>query len=97
MKNLAGKDKWSKVYLNDDYTQLPRSQISDLWAIASLVKSKGFDAKVRGNSLWLEGRHYGSDDIARIPHNDINIEMAKTIEVDSGVATANSPIWPHVW
>ena len=64
---------------------------------ASLVKSKGFDAKVRGNSLWLEGRHYGSDDIARIPHNDINIEMAKTIEVDSGVATANSPIWPHVW
>ena len=84
MKNLSGKDRWSKVYLNDDYTQPQRNQNSDLRAIATLAKSKGFDAKVCANSLWLEGRRYGYDDIARIPQRDINIEKAKIIEVDNG-------------
>ena len=84
MKNLSGKDRWSKVYLNDDYTQLQRSQNSDLSAIASLAKSKGFEAKVRASNLWVEGRRYSYHIIARMPHNDINIEKAKTIEVDNG-------------
>ena len=45
---------------------------------------KNLAAKVRANSLWIEGRRYGYNDISRLPFADVSIEKAKTIEVDGG-------------
>ena len=81
LRNLTGIEKWSKVYLNDDYTNMQKIQINEMRAISALARSKGMDSKVRGNNLFVDGRRYGYGDVTRLP-DGLSIEKAKTISVD---------------
>ena len=83
LKNLAGIARWNNIYLNDDFTFMQKIQIGELRAISALAKSKGMDSKVRGNSLFVDGRRYGYGDVSRLPEG-LSIAEAKTISVDGG-------------
>ena len=81
LRNLAGIDRWKNVYLNDDFTPMQKSQNNELRSISALAKRKGMDSKVRGNTLFLDGRRYGYRDVNNLPKG-LSITAAKTILLD---------------
>ena len=83
LRNLAGIARWNNIYLNDDFTPLQKSQANDLRSISALAKRKGYESRVRGNTLFVDGRRYSYRDVTvnRLP-DGLSITAAKTIAVD---------------
>ena len=82
LRNLAGIAHWNNIYLNDDFTPMQKTQNNELRAISPLAKRKGFDSKVRGNTLLIDGHRYSYCDVSKLP-DGLSIVAAKMFPVDN--------------
>ena len=95
LKNLQGKEEWSKVYFNDDLTETQANEQRDIRALAAFAKTKGYDAKVKAGNLMIDGRSYKYHELNKLP-NDISLLKAKTLHIldDKGIVfqSQHSPL-----
>ena len=80
LKNLKGKEEWSRIYFNDDLTETQASEQRDIRALVAFAKTRGYDAKLKAGALWLDGRSYKYHELHRLP-NDISLCQAKTLHI----------------
>ena len=78
IKNLKSHPRWAKVSITDDLTPEENCKRQDLKSICAHAKQNRIDARVSGNALVIEGRHYSHLDLGKLPHG-LSLEKAKTI------------------
>ena len=83
LSKLAGNPTWLNVYVNDDYTPEQIGKIKDLRAINGYARSLGKESKMRGVTLFVDGKKFSIDEVDKVPE-EIKIEKAKTIKIDDG-------------
>ena len=79
LKNMAGKEKWKNIFVNEDLTADQVNKMKDMRAINGYTKSVGMDTRIKGTKLFIEGKKINLDDLYTVPEK-ISIEKAKTIE-----------------
>ena len=87
LKNLQGLEKWDKVYLGDDLTDIQQRQSRDLRSLAAYAKSIGYNATVRANFILIDKRRFAYDELHKLPQ-DLSLEKAKTITCLDGNGVA---------
>ena len=87
LKNLGGIDRWNKVYVSDDLTEIQQNQQRDLRALAAYARSKGYSSTVRANCIIVDNRKFAYKDLHRLPQ-ELTLEKAKTIECLEGKGVA---------
>ena len=95
LKNLQGNEKWSRVFFNDDLTELQQIEQRDLRSLAAYAKKIGREATVWAGALWFEGRKYYYSELHRLPE-DLTLLKAKTLSIlnDSAIVfqSPHSPL-----
>ena len=84
LKNMAGKEKWRNIYINDDLTADQSSKMKDMRSINGYARSVGMETKIRGTKLFVKDKKFGLNELDKVPE-EIGIEKAKTIEVNGAV------------
>ena len=87
LRNLQGLEKWSKVFINDDLTEMQLRQNRDLRALAAYAKGIGYNAVVRANFLVIDKRRFSYGELHKLPQ-DLSLEKAKTVECLDGKGVA---------
>ena len=87
LKNLKGVEKWDKVFVNDDLTELQQNQQRDLRALSAYARTRGYDSAVKANCIFVDNRKYAYRELDRLPQ-DLTLEKAKTIECLGGEGIA---------
>ena len=78
LRNLQGLDKWDKVFISDDLTEVQQRQLRDLKSLAAYARSQGCNSTVKANCIVLENRKYAYRDLHKLPA-DLTLEKAKTV------------------
>ena len=95
LRNLQGKEEWSRVYFNDDLTETQANEQRDIRALAAFAKTKGYDARVKAGNLTIDGRIYKYHELNKLPV-DISLLKAKTLHIldDQGIVfqSQHSPL-----
>ena len=87
LKKLTGNPRWKNVFINDDLTEDQAGKMKDLRAINGYAKSIGKNAKIKGATLFIDGKSFGLDDVNKVP-SEVSIEKAKNIEIMEGKGLA---------
>ena len=82
---LKDNDKWSRVHIAEDMSEENSCKQRDLRAVMALAIDKGYEAKVNGLNIIIEGKRYSYNNFDQLP-NELNLWAAKTIEVKDGYA-----------
>ena len=87
LKNLKGVERWDRVYVNDDLTELQQTQLRDLRSLSAFASSLGRESTVRACFIWVSGRRYSYEEIGRLAP-EITFEKAKTLSFLGGEGIA---------
>ena len=80
LKNLKGKERWDKIFFNDDLTETQTGEQWDLRALAAYAKDLGHDAIVKAGLLYFDGRRYRYDELQKLPEA-ISLLKAKSLHI----------------
>ena len=73
------------TFLSDDMSPEQQSQRRDFCCLHALARSKGFDSKLRGDTIVIENDRYNHSEINCLPHK-LTLENAKIVRVQDGYA-----------
>ena len=82
---LRDSQKFSRVYLVDDYPQETLEEIKELRAVSAFARSKGINSRVRGDKIIVDEKVYSHKEMKNLPY-ELSIVNAKVIEVEDGTA-----------
>ena len=82
---LKDNDKWSRVHIAEDMSEVNSRKQRDLRAIMALAIDKGYEARVNGLNIIIDGKRFSYNNIDQLP-SDLSLSAAKTIEVKDGYA-----------
>ena len=82
---LKDKAKWAPVHISEDLTDENSRKQRDLKAIAALATDLGYEARVNGLTISIDGKKFTYNNIDQLP-DDLTLSAAKTIKVKNGIA-----------
>ena len=82
---LRNSQKFSRVYLVDDYSPEVQENVKELRAISAFARSKGIDSRIRGTTIIVDSKAYAHKEMKDLPYN-LSIGNAKVFEVEDGTA-----------
>ena len=82
---LKQSQKFKRVYVVDDVSPEIQEKTKELRAVSAFARSKGIDAKMKGQKIVVDGKAYTYEEMSDLPHN-LSIQAAKLVEVEDGVA-----------
>ena len=85
VKNLKGNDDWKRVFVSDDLPREVAEERKILRCLAATARDRGHRATVRGAALVIDDMKYTDNEIQDLP-DGVNMEIAKTVQVDDGIA-----------
>ena len=87
LKNLKGIDRWDRVYVNDDLTEMQVNQVRDLRSLSAYARSTGQISTVRATFIWVAGKRYSYEEVHKLAP-ELTFEKAKTISCLGGEGIA---------
>ena len=82
---LKDQVKWARVHISEDLSDENSRKQRDLKAIAALARDLGYNAKVNGLTITVDGEKFTYNNIYQLP-GDLTLSAAKTVEVENGYA-----------
>ena len=77
---LRNTERFKRVYINDDVTQLTRKQRDDYKAVANIARDDGVEVRIHSDGLVLDGHKYYLAEPHTLP-DKYSLAAAKTVEI----------------